>query len=97
MKTLLLIILITMLVSCEKTIQPDLPTSASRLVIDAAIRWEKGQEGDLQTIRLSTTTGYYQSSVPAASGATVFIKDDHNSIFTFTEQPGTGFANEAIV
>ena len=79
--------------SCEEVIDVDLNTAAPRLVIDASINWIKGTDGSQQTIRLTTTTGYYQSEVPVVSGATVFVTNSTGTVFNFTEELGTGNYN----
>lgn len=75
---------------CEKVITADLKTDPPRLVIDAAINWEKGTPGNLQTIKLTTTTGYYQNTIPTASGAIVTVTNSSNMVFNFTETSNTG-------
>ena len=55
--------------------------SQSKLVIDASIKWQKGTIGNDQTIKLSTTTGFYDSVIPTVSGATVFVTNSSNTVF----------------
>jgi hypothetical protein len=74
---------------CEKVIDLDLDTLPARLVVDASIDWEKGTAGSTQTIKLTTTTGYYDSEVPVVSGATVVVATS-NKMFEFAEVPETG-------
>ncbi|VXB71053.1 conserved hypothetical protein [Flavobacterium sp. 9AF] len=74
--------------SCEDVVNIDLDTASPRLVIDAAIKWEKGSVGNNQIIRLTKTGGYYDSQTPIASGATVFITHNGNT-YNFIENPGT--------
>jgi len=76
--------------SCEDVVDVDLNTAPAKLVIDASINWEKGTEGNLQTIRLTKTTGFYEPDVPVVSGATVSVTNSANAIFEFVEDPGTG-------
>jgi Domain of unknown function (DUF4249) len=85
MKKIILILTAILLISCEETITPDLTTAAPRLVIDAAIDWEKGTAGNIQTIRLTTTTGFYESEVPKVTGATVIVTNSANTVFNFVE------------
>ena len=59
--------------SCEKVINVDLTTAAPKLVIDGSIKWEKGTDGNEQTIKLSTTTSYYSNTIPTVSNAVVFV------------------------
>lgn len=78
------------LFSCEDVVDIDLTTAAPRLVIDASIKWQKGTLGNVQTIKLTTTTGFYSSIIPTVSGATVFITDGNAIQYDFNEIPGTG-------
>ena len=77
-------------ISCEDVVDIDLSTAAPRLVIDAAIKWQKGTLGNEQTIKLSTTTDFYSTTIPTVSDATVFITDGNAIQFDFIEIPGTG-------
>lgn len=76
--------------SCEKVVDIDLNTMAPKLVIDAAIKWQKGTAGNVQTIKLSTTSSYYDNQIPTVSGATVFITDAANNVFNFVESNVAG-------
>lgn len=78
------------LISCEKVIRVDVETAASRLVIDATINWEKNTLGNEQKINLSTTTGYYDDTFPAVSGARVLVTNSSSTVFEFIESSGTG-------
>jgi hypothetical protein len=79
------------LTSCEEVVKVDLDTAPAKLVIDASINWEKGTAGNQQTIKLTTTTGYYSNVIPTVSGATVFITNTSNTVFDFIEEvPDTG-------
>lgn len=86
----MLIIVALFFQSCEEVIDVDLNTAAPRLVIDAAINWQKGTTGAEQKIILSTTTGFYSNVIPKATGATVSVKSSDNSNYIFTEVPNTG-------
>lgn len=76
--------------SCEDVINVDLNTAAPRLVIDAAINWQKGTDGSSQKIILSTTTDFYSNVIPKVSGASVSVKSSENLNYVFTEIPNTG-------
>lgn len=84
------IFLFTLLASCEEVVEVDLDTAPPKLVVDASINWVKGTQGNNQTIKLSTTTGYYQEVIPAVSGAVVFVTNSDGVVFDFIETPGTG-------
>lgn len=87
---LLIVFIATLLVSCEEVVEVDLTTAPPKLVVDASINWIKGTDGSQQTIKLTTTTGYYDTTIPIVSGATVFVTNSEGTIFDFTETPGTG-------
>ncbi|WP_333600621.1 DUF4249 domain-containing protein [Flavobacterium sp.] len=94
MKTLIYLFAIIMAVlvsSCEDVVNVDLDTAAPRLVIDGSIQWQKGTAGNEQKIKLSTTTGFYDTTIPTVSGALVFVTNSDNVTFTFTEEtPNSG-------
>jgi hypothetical protein len=55
MKVILKIIAVFCIVffsACEDVIEVDLDTASPKLVIDAALKWEKGTVGNQQTITL---------------------------------------------
>jgi hypothetical protein len=76
--------------SCEDVIEVDLDTAPAKLVIDAALKWKKGTTGNQQTITLTSTTDFYATEVPPASGANVFVTNENTVRFDFIETPGTG-------
>ncbi|WP_119080535.1 DUF4249 family protein [Chitinophaga alhagiae] len=76
--------------ACSKVVEVNLTTAAPRLVIDASIDWVKGTAGHEQKIKLSTTTGYYNTVFPTVSGADIVVTNSENIVFSFTENPGTG-------
>ena len=89
--TLFILVLIAILFnSCEDVIDVDLKTAPPKLVIEASINWFKGTDGKEQKIKLTTTTGFYETVIPKVSGATVFIKNSSNTQFNFIEKPNTG-------
>lgn len=88
---LILVVLTAMFCnSCQDVVDIPLNTDQPRLVIDASIVWQKGTSGNNQVIKLSTTTDFYTNTIPAVSGATVYIKNSSNVIFNFIETPNTG-------
>jgi len=50
----------------------------------------KNTSGNVQKIKLSTTTDYYNTSFPIVSGAIVTVTNSTNTVFNFIENPGTG-------
>jgi hypothetical protein len=91
-KAILLIVFFISLffTSCEEVVDVNLNTAAPKLVIEAAINWRKGTSGAQQTIKLTTTTGYFEDEIPIVSGAVIYIKNSANQQFNFTEVPNSG-------
>ncbi|HTG66382.1 MAG TPA: DUF4249 domain-containing protein [Flavobacterium sp.] len=85
-----LLLLISLFSSCEEVVNVDLDTAAPRLVVEANIIWIKGSSGNAQKIKLTTTTGYYDTEVPIVTGANVTVTNSDNRIFNFVEIPNTG-------
>lgn len=90
MKKIYLIIITLLFLSCEEVVEVDLQTAPPRLVVEAAINWQKGTSGNEQIIKLTTTTGFYDTEIPKVSGAIVFIKNSSDVTFEFIEVPETG-------
>lgn len=76
--------------SCEDVIAVDLDEADPKLVIEAAINWQKGTSGNTQKIKLTTTTGFYSAQIPKVSGANVTIRNSQNTVFVFNEVGTTG-------
>jgi hypothetical protein len=98
-KRLIYIILISTLVwSCEDVIDLELPTTDAKLVIDASINWFKGTTGNEQSIKLSLSAPFFDSTVPPANNATVTITDTNGNTFDFIEDGDTGiYQNNAFI
>lgn len=86
MKNIIVFISFLFFISCEEVVDVELSTTEPKLVVDATINWNKGTSGNIQTIKLTTTTGYYQSEIPKVSGATVIIENSSNQEFYFIEE-----------
>lgn len=87
---ILLFALFFTFLSCEKVIDVNLETGELRLVVEASINWHAETSGNEQRIKLSTTTSYFSTVIPPVSGATVFITNSSNQVFTFTEEGTAG-------
>ena len=83
------ILLLTIaLTSCEDVIDVPVQTAPTRLVIEASLDWEKGTSGNEQTIKLSTSTAFFDTtSNTAATGASVKVTNDTSGAeFLFANQ-----------
>ena len=87
LKNLLLISISIFLFSCEDVVDVDVQTEEPRLVIEASLDWEKGTSGNNQTIKLSMSTPYYDTTPNPISGALVKVTNETNgSIYNFSDQ-----------
>jgi hypothetical protein len=89
-KIILGILSIILFTSCQDVVDIPLDTENPRLVIEASINWQKGTSGNVQKIKLTTTTDYYSNNIPTVSGATITVKNSTNTTFNFIEIPNTG-------
>lgn len=80
----------TVFIGCETPVGLDLEEGAPKLVVDAAINWQKGTPGNEQKIKLTTTGNYFAYQVPLVSGATVSVQNSSGTTFSFVENPDTG-------
>jgi len=85
--TVLLAVCITF-ISCDDKIDVDVPEAAPRLVIEASLDWEKGTMGNNQTIKLSTSTPFFQTNLnTSVIGAAVKVTNNNsNAVYNFTDQ-----------
>lgn len=77
----------TLFTSCTDVIDVDVPTADPRLVIEASLDWQNGTDGKQQTIKLSTTTPYFDTtSDNVVTGATVAVtRSSTNTTMLFTD------------
>jgi len=97
-KYIVSVILVFLITSCEDVIDVKLNNSKPKLVIDAALNWQKGTNGKSQTIKLSLTAPFFSSSTPAATGAIVNVTDTNGNMFVFMEDDNTGiYTTDAFI
>jgi hypothetical protein len=75
---------------CEDVIDVNLNTAPPKLVIEASINWIRDTPGNLQAVKLSTTTGYFQDIIPPVTDAIVTITNSEGVVFTFVEIDNPG-------
>ena len=85
---IIVLFLIATFVSCEDVIDVPVQTAATRLVIEASLDWEKGSIGNEQSIRLRTSTPFFDTEgTTAVSGASVTVTDNTvGTLFIFEDQ-----------
>ncbi|NMH89830.1 DUF4249 domain-containing protein [Flavivirga sp. Y03] len=74
--------------SCTDTVNVDVPNGGSRLVVEASIIWEKGTSGQIQIIKLSESTAYFDNNpnVPVTGASVIVTKVNDGSQFVFEDQ-----------
>ncbi len=95
----LFIAISTIFSSCTDIVDVDVPNGGARLVIEASINWEKGTAGNNQTIKLSTSTAYFDSNpnVPATGATVTVTKVNDGSQFTFADQNNGDYITSSFV
>ncbi|ALJ05597.1 hypothetical protein APS56_10880 [Pseudalgibacter alginicilyticus] len=102
MKTYIKFLLLTAILSflsCEEVIDVDVPTATSKLVIEASIDWEKGTSGNNQSIKLSTSSAYFDTETNTmVIGASVKVENtDTNEIFVFADNGDGTYSTSSFV
>jgi len=65
------------LASCEDVIDVTVQTAPTRLVVEASLDWEKGTTGNEQSIRLSNSSAFFDTTTnTAVTGASVKVTND---------------------
>ncbi|MBX2845856.1 MAG: DUF4249 domain-containing protein [Saprospiraceae bacterium] len=59
--------------ACEDVIDVDVDSITPRLVVEGGIEWEKNTTGNVQRIRLSQSTDFFDESSPAVTDAQVVM------------------------
>ncbi|TXE12971.1 DUF4249 domain-containing protein [Seonamhaeicola algicola] len=83
-----IILVCIILTSCEDVIDVTVPTSAPRLVIEASLDWQKGTTGNNQTVKLSTSTPYFENTTNSAvTNATVTVTNENTgNVYNFVNE-----------
>ncbi|NJB72105.1 hypothetical protein GGR42_002596 [Saonia flava] len=87
------------LASCTDVIDVDVQNAPARLVIEASLDWEKGTVGNNQTIKLSTSTPYFDTTTNSiVTGASVKVTHDADGAeFIFADQNNGNYTNDTFV
>lgn len=92
-------LVMVLFISCEDVVEVDLKTSQERLVINASLNWYRDypqntmQMGNLQTITLTRTAGFYDEIIPASNALVTVTNNVTQEIFDFFEDANTGVYN----
>jgi len=88
-----------LLTSCEDTIDVDVPTAQSRLVVEASLDWEKGTTGNVQSISLSMSTPFFDTNQDTSvTGAIVTVtNEDSGEVFPFDDNNDGTYSTSTFV
>lgn len=79
---------IVLLAGCERVVTMDIEPGPTRLVIEGRLERVQGGVGGHQSIRLTTTSAYFNNvTPPPARGAIVRVSDGTGTSVTFAESP----------
>ena len=84
----LIFVLIAQATSCTDVIDLTVQDGPTRLVVEASLDWEKGTQGNIQTIKLSESTPFFDTnSQTAVTNANVRVTNNSNgTVFVFEHQ-----------
>lgn len=99
LRILIAILIAVLLSSCTDVVDIEVQSSQSRLTIEASLDWEKGTLGNEQTIKLSSSTDYYDTSTnTSVTGASVKVANDNSGVeFLFTDQNNGNYTTSSFV
>tara|TARA_R110002049_G_scaffold277139_4_gene455489 strand:- start:597 stop:1445 length:849 start_codon:yes stop_codon:yes gene_type:complete len=83
-----LFLALIVLISCTDVIDVEVPIAAERLVVEASLDWQKGTTGNHQTIKLSTSTPYFDTTInDIVIGASIKVTNtSSNEEYIFVDQ-----------
>ena len=84
----ILLIIVLFFSACTDVIDVEVPNEEAKLVIEASINWEKGTSGSDQTIYLSKSTPFFDTTgnVPVVAASVVITNNNDGSFFEFNDQ-----------
>lgn len=84
--------------ACERVVSVDAPAGPVRLVVQARLERVLGRASSTQTVRLTTTTSYFdRGAPPSARGATVRVTDETGAVTAFVESSPGVYTTNALV
>ncbi len=94
----ILLLTVTLVVACQDVIEVDLEEGEKRLVVEANLIKQIGQDTHTtQTIKLSLTDGFYeQGPPPPAQGAEVWVIDEQGDTTRFRESSPGIYTTESL-
>lgn len=90
---ILSVLVLFFFLGCEKVVDIDVPTTAPKLIIDAAfeVYFDENPVTTKTVVKLSLSADYFDDTLPAVTNATVFLTDlSNNNIINFTDANADG-------
>jgi hypothetical protein len=96
---LLFSVISLLITSCTDVIDVEVQNTPPRLTIEASLDWEKGTAGNEQTIKLSTSTPYFDQTTPTAvTGASVKVTNNNSGQeFVFADQNDGRYTTSSFI
>ena len=84
--------------SCTDVIDVEVPFEGTRMVIDASLDWQKGTFGNFQTIKLSKSIPYFDTTTSTEIvGASVTVSNDSDgTIVEFVDQNNGNYTTQSF-
>lgn len=88
LKKIILAIIIIAFASCEDVVDVEVQEGPKRLVVEASLDWEKGTDGNIQTIRLRESTPFFNTDTDTGViGASVVVTNNSSGdSYIFADQ-----------
>ncbi|MEC7263465.1 MAG: DUF4249 family protein [Bacteroidota bacterium] len=88
LKKIIFAIIVIAYASCVDVVDVEVQEGPKRLVVEASLDWEKGTEGNVQTIRLRESTPFFNTNTNTeVTGASVVVtNEDSANSYIFADQ-----------
>ncbi|MBW8198383.1 DUF4249 family protein [Flagellimonas abyssi] len=91
LKKIILVVIVIIFASCSDVVDVEVQEGPKRLVVEASLDWEKGSEGNVQTIRLRESTPFFSTNTNMeVTGASVVVTNEGSGASYNFEDQGNG-------
>jgi len=91
LKKIILVVIVIIFASCSDVVDVEVQEGPKRLVVEASLDWEKGSEGNVQTIRLRESTPFFSTNTNTeVTGASVVVTNEGSGASYNFEDQGNG-------
>jgi hypothetical protein len=90
--------LLALVAGCQRVVSIDAPDGPKHLVVEARIERVRERVSGSQTVRLTTTSAYFDDAPPPpATGAIVRVTDDLGTVVTFNESAPGVYVTQSLI